>query len=115
MDAERIARNEGLFRLLNDGRELEAEGLGAEGLVDFTCECGRLACHEPMRLTVAEYEDVRREPRRFAIVSGHEFPETEDVIAEHGRYAVVRKRDDVAPVVEESDPRQSGGPNAPER
>jgi hypothetical protein len=112
-DPERIARNEGLFRMVNDGRELEAQDVGADGLVDFTCECGRLTCHEPLRLTVDEYEDVRRESRRFAIVDGHEFPDTEDVIARHQRYAVVRKRERVEPIVEASDPLRPGGPNAP--
>lgn len=114
-DPERIARNEGLFRLLNDGRELEAQGLGVDGLVGFTCECGRLTCHAPIRLTVGEYEDVRREPRQFAIVAGHQFEDTEDVVAEHERYAVVRKRERVAPIVTATDPRRGSGPNAPGR
>jgi hypothetical protein len=102
---DRVARNEGLFRLLNDGRELDAQALGHEGLVDFTCECGLLECHEPLRLTVSEYEDVRREARQFAIVPGHEFPESEDVVARGERFAVVRKRDDTAAMVEATDPR----------
>jgi hypothetical protein len=114
-DPERIARNEGLFRLLNDGRELEAQGLGVDGLVAFTCECGRLTCHEPIRLTIGEYEQVRRQSRQFAIVVGHQFEQTEDVIAEHERYAVVRKREEAEPIVTAMDPRRGGGPNAPGR
>lgn len=114
-DPERIARNEGLFRMLNDGRELEAQGLGIDGLVEFTCECGLLTCHDPIRLSVAEYEEVRREPRRFAIVDGHDFPEAEDVIDRRERYAVVEKRQPGAAVAEASDPRQHRGANAPER
>jgi hypothetical protein len=103
-DKERVARNEGLFRLLNDGRELEARDHGADGFVAFTCECGLLTCHQPLRLTVAEYEDVRCEARHFAVVPGHEIPETEDVVARTDRYFVVRKRDETAPIVEASNP-----------
>jgi hypothetical protein len=108
-DSERVARNEGLFRLLNDGRELEAQDHGADAFVAFTCECGRLTCHQPLRLTVGEYEGVRREARHFAVVPGHEIPETEDVVARTNRYFVVRKRDDTAPIVEASDPRSGEG------
>jgi hypothetical protein len=103
-DKERVARNEGLFRLLNDGRELEAQDLGGGGFVAFTCECGRLTCHQPLRLTVEEYEAIRRQARHFAVLPGHEFPEAEDVVDRTDRYFVVRKHGDTAPIAEASNP-----------
>jgi hypothetical protein len=103
-DKERVARNEGLFRLLNDGRELEAQADGDDDQVAFTCECGRLTCHQPLRLTIAEYEAVRTQPRHFAVLPGHEIPETEDIVDRTDRYFVVRKRSETAPIVEASNP-----------
>jgi len=103
-DKERVARNEGLFRLLNDGRELEAQDLGDDGFVAFTCECGVLTCHQPLRLTVAEYEAIRSEARHFAVLPGHEILETEDVVERTDRYFVVRKRGEAVAIVEASNP-----------
>lgn len=107
-DEDRIARNEGLFRLLNEGHELDA--LHAEGpapdLLTFTCECGVLGCREDLRLTRSEYEGVRRRARHFVVVPGHEIPEVEDVVERADRFAVVRKHDRTAPVVEATDPRR---------
>ena len=101
---EHVARNEGLFRLLNDGRELDAQDGGGDGSVAFTCECGRLTCHQPLRLTIAEYEDIRREPRHFVVVPGHEIPDTEDIVKQADRYFVVRKRDEAGEIVEAINP-----------
>ena len=35
-------------------------------------------------LTLAQYEAVRANPRRFVIVRGHELPEVEVVVERHG-------------------------------
>lgn len=95
--------NEATFRQINEGvRAAE----GAEGLIGFFCECGRLGCNQLMRLSRAEYEAVREDPRRFAILPGHELPEVEDVVERHERYAVIEKHADSAEVVERTDPRR---------
>src|SRR3954452_12256188 len=63
--------NEATFRQINEGvRAAE----GAEGLIGFFCECGRLGCNQLMRLSRAEYEAVREDPRRFAILPGRSCP-----------------------------------------
>src|ERR687887_187477 len=80
------ARNESLFREVNDRIEelsenVEAQGIAPEGgLVEFHCECGRDGCTERVRMTVAEYEHVRADNDRFAVVPGHETPEMEAVV-----------------------------------
>ncbi|HET7427385.1 MAG TPA: hypothetical protein VFJ50_10110 [Gemmatimonadales bacterium] len=55
----------------------------------FRCECGDLGCTSVLRLTVAEYESVRAYPTRFLIRRNHENPESEQVVEEHERFAVV--------------------------
>jgi predicted ThiF/HesA family dinucleotide-utilizing enzyme len=107
MDApgrQRVAMNEATFRTVNEGMEA---GQSPEGLLTFLCECGRLGCNRLIELTRAEYESVRADPRRFALVDGHEMPEVEDVVARHDRYSVVEKRGHPeAEVVENTDPRR---------
>ena len=63
--------NEATFRKVNEGMEA---GQDDSGLLSFVCECGRLHCTRLIRLTRAEYEGIRKNPRRFAIVEGHEIP-----------------------------------------
>jgi hypothetical protein len=44
-----------------------------------------------MRLTGEEYADVRSDPRRFAVLPGHETSESGSVISRTGRYLVIQK------------------------
>ncbi|HXV04014.1 MAG TPA: hypothetical protein VFP24_10620, partial [Gaiellaceae bacterium] len=64
----RIGQNEVLFREVNERlRELgEGFSLVAEQ-ADFVCECGSSSCTEQIRMTLAEYETVRRDPKRFFV------------------------------------------------
>jgi hypothetical protein len=77
------------------------------GLLTFVCECGRLGCTKLIQLTRGEYESVRENPRRFAIVDGHEILEAEEIVERHDRYLVVEKAGDpAAEIVEHTDPRR---------
>jgi hypothetical protein len=51
-------------------------------------------------MTLEDYERVRRQRDRFAVVPGHENPELEDVAEQDERYVIVHKRDEVEPLVE---------------
>jgi hypothetical protein len=88
---QRMAKNEALFREVNERIEAINVRLGEVSESDFICECGDDGCTKPVRLTLAEYEAVRSHPARFAIVTGHEQIDVERVVEEHGRYAVVEK------------------------
>ena len=55
----------------------------------FACECGDRGCTGAISLTLAEYESVRAYATRFAITPDHENPESERVIAESERFAVI--------------------------
>jgi hypothetical protein len=100
---QRIAMNEATFRTVNEAMEA---GQDPTGLLNFVCECGRLYCTKLIQLTRAEYEGVRQNPRRFAIVDGHEILEAEEIIERHDRYLVVEKSSGPeAEIVEHTDPR----------
>ena len=103
---QRVAMNEATFRKVNEGMK-DGQGEDASGLLSFVCECGRLHCTSIIRLSRAEYEDVRGNPRRFAIVDGHEIPEAEEIVERHDRYLVVEKNaGPEAEIVEHTDPRR---------
>jgi hypothetical protein len=91
--AERIVRNEALFRSVNERVKAINEAFSVVlEQTDFVCECGIRDCTQTIRLTLAEYEQVRADSSHFAIAPGHEVPDVEDVIRRNERYAVVRKR-----------------------
>jgi hypothetical protein len=101
---QRVAMNEAAFRKVNEGMEV---GQDPGGLLTFICECGRMGCTRMIELTRAEYEAVRANPRRFAVLEGHELEEVENVVERHDRYLVVEKAgDEVSEVVEHTDPRR---------
>ena len=96
--------NEATFRKVNEGMEV---GQDPEGLLTFVCECGRLGCSKLILLTRQEYEAVRENPRRFAIIDGHEILEAEAIVERHERYLVVEKSGGAeAEIVEQTDPRR---------
>jgi hypothetical protein len=101
---QRVAMNEATFRKVNEGM---GAGQDPSGLLTFLCECGRLGCNKLIELTRPEYEGIRRNPRRFAILDGHEILEAEEIVERHDRYAVVEKiGDPEAEIVEHTDPRR---------
>ncbi len=107
---ERLGENEALFREVNERvaevaeHLMEVEDHGTR--IEFNCECGTAGCTEQMPMTLVEYEAVRAEPIRFAVVPGHEVPDVERVVDRHPNYVVVEKEDeDAAEVGRESDPR----------
>lgn len=109
---QRVAMNEAAFRKVNEGMEA---GQDPSGLLRFVCECGRLYCTQLIQLTREEYEGLRTNPRRFAIVDGHEILEAEAIVERHDRYLVVEKRGDpVTEIVEHTDPRRPLGKSTSE-
>lgn len=103
---ERLARNELVFRKLNE--RLEAGHWPGDDTTDvvFRCECAHFGCNRLLELTPAEYEHVRAHPRRFVVIAGHERTEVETVVDRIGDYLVVEKRGDAGELAESNDPRE---------
>jgi hypothetical protein len=104
---DRIAANEARFREINERlrADLRAAGVGLDDAIAFVCECGHHDCHATVAMTVAEYEQVRANGRRFALLAGHAMPGVERVVERHDRYEVAEKIAGID-VVEASDPRK---------
>jgi hypothetical protein len=104
--AERIAKNEASFRLINDRLEAGMRRVAeTPELIPFICECGSRSCTDVVELSIEEYEAVRAHPDRFAVLPDHVFPEVETVVARHDRYVVVEKLGLAGKISELTDPR----------
>ena len=85
---ERLARNQALFREVNERIETIA---GDYEVVEFVCECSSTACVSTIELNVREYERVRSNSTWFLIEPDHDIPQIERVISQDDGYAVVEK------------------------
>jgi hypothetical protein len=78
-----------------------ADWAAPEQQFEFQCECGsKGGCESRVLMTLVEYERVRRQRDRFAVVPGHETSEIEYVVEQDDRYVIVDKRDAVEHLVE---------------
>ena len=103
---ERLAANEAMFRLANERMSGWEELRIKENVELYSCECADLDCRQKLGLTKEDYESVRSDSRRFLIARGHEIPDVETVVEEHGDWAVIEKAPEVTETVERLDPRR---------
>lgn len=89
----RAAENQSLFREINERIEDLSEGFAAfSEVTEWVCECADTACADRISMTISEYEDVRSEGNRFAVLPRHEVSDVEMIVGGvTGRYLVVKK------------------------
>jgi hypothetical protein len=58
---------------------------------------------QTLAISAAQYEQVRKEPRHFAVLPGHVLPDVETVVAEHKTYVVVEKIGEAGELAEEAE------------
>jgi hypothetical protein len=87
----RAAKNQSLFREVNEQLERLAERPGSMRPQRFVCECLYSDCIETIQLELDDYERVRARPSWFFVVPGHEDPTVENVVEKGLRYTVVEK------------------------
>lgn len=103
---ERLARNEVTARAFNEAIEQGHLHAQREGYIRMLCECADAACDRLVAISVAEYEEIRKDPRRFIVAHGHVLAQIEVPVTKTDRYTVVEKREGTpADVAEEGDPR----------
>ena len=101
----RMAKNEALFREVNERVERVAHQLGPEIPYEFFCECANADCTFRLQIPLSVYESVRQDPRRFVMLPRHYTPEIEELMIEEDSYWVVRKEGAAGEYVEHLDPR----------
>jgi hypothetical protein len=102
---ERFARNEALFREVNERIVDVSSSYELGDSLEFLCECGSENCLAVIPVARAEYERVRSEPDRFLVIAGHENLELERVVERHDGYLVVQKLGEAGEIAEATDPR----------
>jgi hypothetical protein len=93
--AARVARNESLFREVNE-RILELEeSFGDPGhggrLIAIVCECATTGCTTKVEVSPEEYLQAREKPTRFIVALGHVDLEFERVVIETERFLLIEK------------------------
>src|SRR3954453_5821745 len=104
----RAARNQSLFREINERIEDLTPGFGSALPVDeWICECANDACTERVQMSAAEYEAVRSSGDRFFVAPSddHVWPDVEEVTARNDRYWIVEKVGQAGRLAKQADPR----------
>lgn len=100
------AANQSLLRDVNESLDMDRGALAKKGRAHvYVCECGDASCRDPINLYRDEYAAVRADGTTFAIALNHENPETDRVVVEYERYAVVQKTLAAVKIVRHADPR----------
>ena len=103
---ERIAKNESLFREVNERIE---EAARRTALLDqeagFVCECAEITCTERLPITLVDYEQARSDPTWFVVLPGHERPNVERIVERLGGCLIVEKLGEAGHEAEKLDPR----------
>ena len=106
LSTERLARNQTMFREVNERVNEVRSSTVSFG--EFVCECSDPSCTMSLWVSAGEYEAVRANPNRFMIARDHELREVERVVFDNDRFLVVETTVE-AEFMAESDPRSSPG------
>jgi hypothetical protein len=108
--AARAARNQALYRLVNERvKELNEAFDALLPLGEWVCECANDQCFATIAMTHEEYEMVRANPTRFFVkpADAHVVPNAETVVERHERYWIVEKIGVAGRLAARNDPRAS--------
>jgi hypothetical protein len=104
--ADAAARNEEVFRDVNERIDAGADRLEVAIPLPFHCECADASCVERVSVTPEDYKRVVNERFHFMIIPGHENSEVERVVAEHPDFLVVEKIGEAREQLERDHPQQ---------
>ena len=99
--------NEAVFREVNERIEDLADRFELKNEpLDLVCECGDADCVRRISMTRAEYEELRSDPRQFAVHPGHDYPDVEEIVDRRKGYDIVSKNQGIPEqIAEQTDPR----------
>jgi hypothetical protein len=104
--AQRAARNEEVFRDVNERIEEGAEQHAVTGPLPFHCECSRATCLETIEIPPGHYEAIVHERYHFVVIPGHEEPEIERVLRTEAEFLVVEKIGEARDQIDRDHPQQ---------
>ncbi|HSC93215.1 MAG TPA: hypothetical protein VLB86_16300 [Gaiellaceae bacterium] len=105
-DERRAATEQAVSRDANElVEEIGSAWKEPSDMLEVRCECSRPGCRATLRLSLAEYESVREDPRHFVVLPEHADASVDRVVGSIRRYALVEKVGAAADVAEETDRR----------
>ena len=84
--ARRRARNQVLFREVNNRINDLNDSFGTDDYAEFLCECSDPQCNEAVKMTLDEYAAVRQSPVQFLSTPGHFAQGVDQVVMETERF-----------------------------
>jgi hypothetical protein len=107
ISSERAARNQSLYRSINEKVKEFNQTFSEAGIADseWICECADTDCTLRIPASLHEYEAVRSNSRTFIVSQGHVHPEVERVLNQNDRYMIVEKIDHAGKIAETLNPR----------
>lgn len=103
---ERAARNEEVFRKVNEGIEAGAEEHAVSGSQPFLCECSARACVETIEIPPARYAAIVNERYHFVVIPGHEDARIERIVETETDFLVVEKIGEAREQIDRAHPQQ---------
>ena len=103
-EQEEVARNEILFREVNDRIVEVADAEHPEDDVIVLCECGQPDCLLQLDVPVLTYTEVRDQGAWFLVHPEHVEREVEQVVRRESGYLIVEKTGTAGKLAEELDP-----------
>ena len=104
--ADAAARNEEVFREVNERIDEGAERHHVEGPLPFHCECCDASCVEKLPISAREYKRVVEQRFWFVALPGHETTAVERVVERHPEYFVVEEVGQAREQLERDHPQQ---------
>ena len=104
--ADAAARNEEVFRDVNDRIDAGADRLQVATPLPFHCECSNASCVAKITVAPEEYKRVVDERFHFMVIPGHENSEVERIVSEHSDFLVVEKIGEARAQIERDHPQQ---------
>ncbi len=112
MNAIETGKHQALSREVNERvRDINEPVEQVGGVVEFVCECAQPGCSEHLRMSLSDYEEIRRVPTHFAVAAGmeHVFPDVERIFAKRDGYFVVETFGQAGVAAIKLDPRSRRG------
>lgn len=102
----RAAKNESVFRELNEHLEAAARGDDAD-TGGFVCECADIACTAVLAIPLVDYEAIRQHADRFVVAPDdtHVNTTVEHVVEHNDGFWVVQKHGAAGDIAAALDPR----------
>ena len=112
--ADAAARNEEVFREVNERIDEGAERHHVEGPLPFHCECCDASCVEKLPISAREYKRVVEQRFWFVVIPGHETTAVERVVERQPEYFVVEKVGEAREQLERDHPQKRHQRPSPE-